>query len=288
MGDLGISFYAILNPQKEDGITRLVTRDQIAGRCQFYLSQNPERIFLDTCLNIVPNEEAAALGYYLLGVLNSAYAFSQLKASSPVVFGRTVDLRVQALKEFRVPYEKSWASTLSRESEKTAGELSAQPSIPEVTAVLRSKEDSIHTAIAAFARKLETLHQARRERVGNFIGWLETASGSPHDSWVSGTKVLDFPNIDLSEIVRILRVNEETVELQPHRRQEDFLSLKRNFDNSIAGIKELDVAIENLETATNFAVYRLYGLTSEDVATLEGGSVEEIERRHAAFGLGSG
>jgi len=66
------------------------------------------------------------------------------------------------------------------------------------------------------------------------------------------------------------------------------LTLKSNFDGAVSRVSQLGIAIGHLETAADLAVYRLYGLTFEEIAALEESTLEDTERKYHTLESESG
>ncbi|MEE9236650.1 MAG: N-6 DNA methylase [Thermoplasmata archaeon] len=138
----------------------------------------------------------------------------------------------------------------------------------------------LHELLVHLVSVIEGLCRQRNEASRIFLDWLQVASSSDFNEWSGKTKLQDFASGTLEELVEVLKSNEDKSQLQPHKRIEDLRVLRQNFDATMSEIRPLAERIEIVELLIDLLVYRLYGLTFEEVAIIEGCTVEDLHSKY--------
>lgn len=110
------------------------------------------------------------------------------------------------------------------------------------------------------------------KEVKGFLSWLETEIGAEVEDMTPKTKVQEYYNRQFDELLAILKKNKRKLkDFNPSSRdnQED---LRRKFDASVGKLQPLIGRIKDTDTLIDEIVYRLYGLTEEEIEIVKGNS----------------
>jgi type I restriction-modification system DNA methylase subunit len=131
------------------------------------------------------------------------------------------------------------------------------------------RADVVHDLLASLSEQMIEMNRQRQEEVKGFLTWLERAVGAKVDDLANKTRIRDYPEGDLDALLNALRQNRRKLKIDPDAR--DFQEgVEREFRRSTAKLaphKERIVATDRL---IDLIVYRLYGLTEEEIAVVEG------------------
>jgi hypothetical protein len=131
------------------------------------------------------------------------------------------------------------------------------------------KSDVVHDFLAFLAERMIEMNKEKQAETKRFLQWLETEIGHPIDELRLKTKMRDYHEADLEALVAAIKANDKLLDRIAHRSgfQED---LRREFDSSITKLGPLKERIAATDWLIDQIVYRLYGLTAEEVAIVEG------------------
>jgi len=118
---------------------------------------------------------------------------------------------------------------------------------------------------------IEMYKKKQREAKG-FLDWLQGYTGVPIEEWRLKTIVKAYWAHGWDEIRRALRQNRKAIEQASGRNaegREALETIQREFDQSVARLKPLLERIGNTDRVIDLIVYRLYGLSEEEVAIVE-------------------
>lgn len=125
--------------------------------------------------------------------------------------------------------------------------------------------------MATTTRRHESLfNKQKQQEIKGFLGWLERELGAKVEDLTPKTKVQEYYKLQFDELLAILKKNKRKLKnFNPSGRdnQED---LRREFDNSLAKLQPLMGRIRDTDTLIDEIVYRLYGLTEEEIEIVKG------------------
>ena len=93
--------------------------------------------------------------------------------------------------------------------------------------------------------------------------------GAKVDDLSPKTKLQSYYQHDFAEILSILKKNRKKLSLDPARR-EPGEALRAEFEGSVQKLKPLLERIEKTDRLIDAVVYKLYGLTEEEIGIVEG------------------
>jgi hypothetical protein len=137
--------------------------------------------------------------------------------------------------------------------------------------------DVVHDLLAHLAERMIEMHQQKQAEVKGFLGWLADYTGRPVDAWVLKTILRQYYEHDWAEMQRILKRNQRKlpqVDLDVDAYQnEPAQKIREAWETSMDTLRPLLKDIEATDRLIDRIVYRLYGLTEEEVGVVEGRGV---------------
>lgn len=139
------------------------------------------------------------------------------------------------------------------------------------------QSDVIHDLLAELAQRMIAMNQEKQAEVKGFLTWLERQIGAKMDD-LSGKSQLrhylgDYQkgekHLTFEELLSILRKNQKklAVNLSARNFQEN---LEREYNASLGKLLPLKARLAATDRLIDLIVYRLYGLTEEEVQVVEG------------------
>ncbi len=132
------------------------------------------------------------------------------------------------------------------------------------------RADVVHDLLAFLAEQMLEMNKQKQQEIKGFLSWLETEIGAKVEDLTPKTKVQDYYKRQFDEMLAILKKNKRKLkDFNPSGRdnQED---LRREFDASVGKLQPLMGRIKDTDTLIDQIVYRLYGLTEEEIKIVEG------------------
>jgi hypothetical protein len=134
--------------------------------------------------------------------------------------------------------------------------------------------DVVHDLLAHLAERMIEMHKEKQAEVQAFLGWLADYTGRPVDDWVLKTYLRQYYEHDWAEMQRILKRNQRKlpqVDLDVDAYQnEPAQKIREAWETSMDTLRPLLKDIEATDRLIDRIVYRLYGLTEEEVGVVEG------------------
>ncbi len=131
------------------------------------------------------------------------------------------------------------------------------------------RSDVVHDLLAHLAEEMIRMNKEKQEEIRGFLAWLEEFAGARIDDLSNKTKVSAYYEIEFSELLGILKKNKRKLACDPGRRafSED---LRREYSESMEKLSPLIARIGKVDRLIDRVVYRLYGLTAEEIEIVEG------------------
>jgi hypothetical protein len=131
------------------------------------------------------------------------------------------------------------------------------------------RNDTVHDLLAYLAEQMIELNKAKNVEVAGFLKWLGHEIKAEIDDLTNKTAVKDYHEHTFEQLLDVLKKNKNKIAVNPSERkfQEQ---LDENFTKSIAVLSPLKAKIAATDELIDEIVYRLYGLTQEEIALVEG------------------
>ncbi|MDO8588209.1 MAG: N-6 DNA methylase [Armatimonadota bacterium] len=131
------------------------------------------------------------------------------------------------------------------------------------------RADVIHDLLAFLAEQMIEMNKQKHAEEAGFLAYLERGIGAKADDLTNKTKIRDYHGRDFETLLDVLRKNSKKLKANPDARkfQED---LRREFDSSVGKLSPLKERIAATDRLIDQIVYKLYGLTEEEIRIVEG------------------
>jgi hypothetical protein len=150
---------------------------------------------------------------------------------------------------------------------------------------LAERSDVIHDLLAGLAEQMIVMNKQKGDEMRGFLAWLERETGAKIEDLTGKSQLRDYlgdyqkdeaslPFDDPSagsgqSLLAILRKNARKLAVDPGGRKFQE-SLKKEYGASLAVLLPLKARLAATDRLIDLVVYRLYGLTEEEIAVVEG------------------
>ncbi len=134
----------------------------------------------------------------------------------------------------------------------------------------RERSDVVRDLLAFLAEKMLEMNKEKQQEIRGFLGWLEGYLGAKVEDLTPKTKVQGYYEHDYESLLAMLKKNRKKLAIDPARR-EPGETLKAEFEGSMKKLLPLRERIRQTDGLIDAVVYRLYGLTEEEIGIVEGG-----------------
>jgi type I restriction-modification system DNA methylase subunit len=133
----------------------------------------------------------------------------------------------------------------------------------------RERSDVVHDLLAFLAEKMLEMNKQKQTEIKGFLGWLESFVGAKVEDLTPKTKLQSYYEHDYEGFLAVLKKNSKKLAVDPARR-EPAEALRAEFEGSMGKLTPLRERIRNTDELIDATVYRLYGLTEEEIGIVEG------------------
>ncbi len=134
-----------------------------------------------------------------------------------------------------------------------------------------AKSDVVHDLLAFLAERMIEMNKEKQKLTKEFLVWLEReiVKGSI-ENLKNKTKIKEFHNYDYASLIDVLRQNRLLPKFIAFgdRRQDE---LEKAYNSTISRLMPLKREIAVTDSLIDQIVYKLYGLTEEEIKIVEGG-----------------
>lgn len=135
--------------------------------------------------------------------------------------------------------------------------------------ILENKSDVVRDLLSYLAKQMIDMSKKQNEEVKGFLKWLEREIKTDIENLKNKTTLKEFYNYDFDKFLDVLKENQKNFTLNLSER-EIHEGLEKHFDKSIKILKPLKDKIKATDNLIDKIVYRLYGLTEEEIKIVEG------------------
>ncbi len=133
----------------------------------------------------------------------------------------------------------------------------------------QEKSDVVHDLLAFLAEKMLEMNKQKQQEIKGFLGWLESYLGAKVEDLTPKTKLQGYYEHDYDGFLAVLKKNGKKLQVDPARR-EPAETLRAEFEGSMGKLGPLREKIRLTDELIDATVYRLYGLTEEEIGIVEG------------------
>jgi hypothetical protein len=133
----------------------------------------------------------------------------------------------------------------------------------------QEKSDVVHDLLAFLAERMLEMDKEKQQEIRGFLTWLEDYMGAKVDCLSPKTKLQNYYQYDYQSLMAMLKKNHKKLSIDPARR-EPAEALRAEFESSMGKLGPLLQRIERTDRLIDDVVYKLYGLTEEEIRIVEG------------------
>ena len=130
------------------------------------------------------------------------------------------------------------------------------------------KSDVVHDLLAFLAERMLEMNKQKQQEIKGFLGWLEGFVGAKVEDLTPKTKLQSYYEHDYESFLAVLKKNGKKLAIDPARR-EPAEALRAEFEGSMGKLLPLRERIRKTDELIDATVYRLYGLTEEEIGIVE-------------------
>lgn len=121
------------------------------------------------------------------------------------------------------------------------------------------------------------LNKQKQTEIKSFLQWLERFIGCEVDALTNKSKIQnylgdyykDIPHLSFDELIEVMKKNSKKIKIDPVARKEQ-QSLEKEYQDSLNTLLPIKDQLRRCDKLIDAIVYRLYGLTDEEIAIVEG------------------
>jgi hypothetical protein len=143
-----------------------------------------------------------------------------------------------------------------------------------------SEADVIHDFLAYLAEQMIELNKQKQTETKGFITWLERLIGTEIDNLTNKSKIQNYlgdyykqnqgdNHLTFDELIGILKKNQKKLKIDPTARKEQE-TLEKEYQSSLNKLLPIKKQLKQCDWLIDEIVYRLYGLTEEEKAIIQG------------------
>ena len=115
----------------------------------------------------------------------------------------------------------------------------------------------------------EWIYFLKNEEIKGFLKWFEREIGTEIDSLANKTAIKEYHEHDFNQLLEVLKKDRNKVSINPSYRKIQEL-LENQFTKSMSILDPLKARIKDTDKLIDEIVYRLYGLTEEEIKIVDG------------------
>lgn len=223
--------------------------------------------------------------FYLLALLNSKLLFNVTKLMVSVLgdedAGGRLELRSIHLQN--IPIRKISFNTNSDRRQHCLDKLiksyqEKQEILKEIEEHIRREEtDIVHDILAYLAEQMIEINRKKQKEIKSFLRYLERIIGSAIDNLTNKSKIQNYlgdyqksePHLSLDQLWEILKKNKKKISVNLLDRQIQE-TLEKEYQTSLDKLLPLKQQLSTTDQLIDLIVYKLYGLSEEEIKIIEG------------------
>lgn len=134
--------------------------------------------------------------------------------------------------------------------------------------ITRKRNDTIHDLLAYLAEQMIEMNKEKNEEIKGFLKWLEREIGAEIDTLTNKTVLKEYHKHGFNQLLVVLKKNRNKISIDPSDRKKQEM-LEKQFDHSMSILEPLKARIKATDELIDEIVYRLYGLTEEEIKVVK-------------------
>lgn len=131
------------------------------------------------------------------------------------------------------------------------------------------RNDAVHDFLAHLAEQMIEMNRARNEETKGFLNWLEREIGAEIEGLANKTAIKEYHENDFNQLIEVLKKNKGKIPVNLSSRERQEL-LEEHFKESVLRLEPLRTRIKATDELIDEIVFRLYGLTEEEIKMVKG------------------
>jgi hypothetical protein len=133
----------------------------------------------------------------------------------------------------------------------------------------QEKSDVVHDLLAFLAERMLEMNKQKQQEIKGFLVWLEGYFGPKVDDLSPKNKIQSYYEHDYDGLLAVLKKNKKKLAIDPACR-EPGEALRAEYDGSVGKLLPLMERIRQTDELIDAVVYKLYGLTEEEIRIVAG------------------
>ena len=133
------------------------------------------------------------------------------------------------------------------------------------------RSDTSHDLLAYLAEQMIEMHKAKNEEIKGFLKWLEREIGVAVEELTNKTAIKEYHSHYFEQFLEVLKKNKKRLSIDPSDRKKQEL-LEQGFTKSMSVLGPVKANIDATDELIDEIVYRLYGLSGEEIGIVNGAS----------------
>jgi hypothetical protein len=135
------------------------------------------------------------------------------------------------------------------------------------------RADFVHDLLAFLAEQMLALNEKKQQELKGFLSWLERSIGAKVNDLTNKTRINAYHENDLNTLLSALRSNRRRLGEGVNPSSRSFQeAIEPEFSNSVDKLEPLKAKIEATDNLIDEIVFRLYGLTDDEIKVVTGQS----------------
>jgi len=132
------------------------------------------------------------------------------------------------------------------------------------------ESDVVHDLLAHLAERMIEMNKEKNAGIKAFLGFLEGETGAAVDDMVNKTAVREYYNHEFQKLIDILVKNKKKLrDGYDPKSPANYRPLQEWYEGSVDKLQPLRGRIEAKDRVIGQIVYRLYGLSDEEIKIVE-------------------
>lgn len=131
------------------------------------------------------------------------------------------------------------------------------------------RTDTVHDFLAYLAEQMIEMNKAKNEESKGFLKWLEREIGAEIDTLTNKTAIKEYHEHNFDHLLEVLKKNKNKLSIDLSSRKTQEL-LETNITKSMTILGPLKEKIKATDELIDDIVYKLYGLTDEEIRVVSG------------------
>ncbi len=132
-----------------------------------------------------------------------------------------------------------------------------------------NRNDTVHDFLAYLAEQMIEMNKAKNEEIKGFLKWLEREIGAEIDALTNKTAIKEYYEHNFDHLLEVLKKNKNKISVDPANRKTQEL-FEKHFTKSMTILEPLKEKIKATDDLIDEIVYKLYGLTDEEIGIVKG------------------